>query len=559
MLKFTVNKNNLKEYEEKISVEEILYDGELINIKTTHPHGFRSGDFINFKRTNVDSKEVFRERVFIDVIDKTTFTVEKFEDLVLSVRSCEKVDIYSPLTKGYLKAIKIDLSEQSNIITNRLTVPNNAFPNEVNNSTKRRCKGDLVNFNNIYLLRASNVEGNKYVEYDETNYNTLETIYFKYRNTTISMDILVPLTYGGYDNQYTLYWFYEDDKNANIILTHYGEGVFFSKDVRFLKKEDGVVNFRKDFSGNTDSYIYFLKNVLDVDFSVNENFNTNLLKNDYYKDFYVENVINENINEIVDMEKQIFIPRLYDSETKKTIDGVLNEINIKLKVRERNEENGGWNSTLLEDSWYGDGKGDNGGDRMTSITDIGFDKDDIKYQKTSLKKSFIRLSFYDTPHRGNQKLLYYSTVFLDANKIFNDYFSKGKISDLEFVIKNSFDYSACSEGYYLYLFPKLAKKDIPTTIYMKVEFNHAKYGKTITFVLPSDDDYKDGYTNSETIGTKGIEKLFNDLYIKVNIMYDSNTNSYVWYIPDLEKNKINYNNNKTITMTLYEPIVYKIN
>lgn len=175
------------------------------------------------------------------------------------------------------------------------------------------------------------------------------------------------------------------------------------------------------------------------------------------------------------------------------------------------------------------------------------------------------MSFYDTPHRGNQKLLFYSTIFLDSNKIFNDYFTKGEISELEFIVKNNFDYFSCSEGYYLYLYPKLAKIDHPTTIYMKAEFNHAKYGKTISLVLPSDNDYKTGYIKYENVGTKGIEKLFNDLYIKVNIMYDSKNNKYVWYIPDILNlygdviKKINDIDNKKITLTLYEPIINESN
>lgn len=549
MLKFTVNKNNLKEYEEKILVDKISYVDNLININTSHPHGLRNGDFINFKRVDVNNNNLFDERFFVNVVDKSNFTIEKFEQNTLSASTCEKVLVYTPLINDEIEAIKIDLISPSKIFTNRIAVSNSAIPNEINIPTKRRCKGDLVNFNNIFLLKATNVEGNKYIEYDNTYYNTLETVYFKYRSTVISMNVLIPLTYNGYDNQNILYWFYEknDEWNINYLLEHYKEGTFFCEDTRFVKENGGLADFRKDFSGNTDSYIYYLKNVLDVDFNIKEKFNVSFLKNDYYKDFYVENVINENINEIVDMEKQIFIPKLegYGSNS------VVNEIKINLKIRERNH---GWNSTLLEDTWYGDK--DN---RMTTITDIGFDDSDIKYQKSSLKKSFIRLSFYDTPHRGNQKLLYYSTVFLDSNKIFNDYYSNDKKSDLEFIIKNSFDYNACSEGYYLYLFPKLAKKDTPTTIYMKVEFNHAKYGKTITFVLPSDDNYKNGYTNSNSQGTEGIEKLFNDLYVKVNIMYDSANNKYVWYIPDIKKSKINDYDNKRITMTLYEPIVYKTN
>jgi hypothetical protein len=549
MLKFTVNKNNLKEYEEKIIVSEITKCEDFINIKTSKSHGLRNGDFINFKRVDINNKELFNEQFFIDVVDKTNFTIESFEELTFSASTCERVDVYSPLNNEELRGIKIVLTEPSKIFINREVITNFAAPNESDNLRKRRCVGDLVNYNGIFLLKAKTVEGNKYIEYDGKYYNTTENVNFKYKNKTINMNVLVPLTYEGYDEQNVLYWFYGSDVeeiDINLLLQHFQDGVFYYEDARFIKENGDVFNLRKNFSGDTDSYIYTLKNVLDFDFNIEKKYDVSLLKNDYYKDFYVDNVIEGKINEPIDMEKQIFIPSL----DRHLSTYVVNEINFKINVRKRKY---GWESTLLENEWYGDETG------TTSIFDIGFDDNDIKFQKSSLKKSFIRLSFYDTPHRGNQKLLYYSTVFLDSNKIFNDYFAKDKKSDLEFVIKNSFDYSACSEGYYLYLFPKFAKKDIPTTIYLKVEFNHAKYGKTISLVLPSDDDYKNGYTNNNTRGTTGIEKLFNDLYIKVNIMYDSKNNKYVWYIPDSTNNKVNDKENKRITMTLYEPIVYKTN
>ena len=42
-------------------------------------------------------------------------------------------------------------------------------------------------------------------------------------------------------------------------------------------------------------------------------------------------------------------------------------------------------------------------------------------------------------------------------------------------------------------------------------------------------------------------------------MYDAKNHKYGWYIPDIKKSKINDYDNKRITMTLYEPIVYKTN
>ena len=237
----------------------------------------------------------------------------------------------------------------------------------------------------------------------------------------------------------------------------------------------------------------------------------------------------------------------YNKNTEKH-NTLINELNFKINIRKR--ENG-WSSTEIGNDWYTGGSNGN-----TNITDIDFNDDDIKYQKSSLKNTFLRLSFYDTPSRGNQKLLFYSTVFLDSNKISHDFFAKNIVSDLEFNIKNSFENTACSEGYYLYLYPKWGKADIPTEIYMKIEFNHAKFGKTVPLVLPSTDAYKEGYIDTDNEYSEGINNLFNDMYIKVNTMYDSKTNKYIWFIPNDE---VNDNVNKTITMTLYEPIVNKIN
>ena len=48
---------------------------------------------------------------------------------------------------------------------------------------------------------------------------------------------------------------------------------------------------------------------------------------------------------------------------------------------------------------------------------LGFTDDDVYYQKDALKKSFLRLSFYDSPNRETQKLLYYYTIYFDTNMI----------------------------------------------------------------------------------------------------------------------------------------------
>lgn len=52
---------------------------------------------------------------------------------------------------------------------------------------------------------------------------------------------------------------------------------------------------------------------------------------------------------------------------------------------------------------------------------LGFSNDDVKYQKSKLKKTFLRISFYDSDNIGNQNLLHSSTIFLDSGNLFAKY------------------------------------------------------------------------------------------------------------------------------------------
>lgn len=58
-----------------------------------------------------------------------------------------------------------------------------------------------------------------------------------------------------------------------------------------------------------------------------------------------------------------------------------------------------------------------------------FDDDDIFYQKSKVAKTFLRLSFYDSPNPKTQSLLYYSTIFLDEGDLFKKYINNTKTRD----------------------------------------------------------------------------------------------------------------------------------
>ena len=161
------------------------------------------------------------------------------------------------------------------------------------------------------------------------------------------------------------------------------------------------------------------------------------------------------------------------------------------------------------------------------ITGIGFDEDDIKYQKKKLSKSFIRLSFYNSNNPLNQMLLFYSTIFFDTNVLFNNYIN-GRKTRASFTVYNRYNRDKSSEGFYLYLFPEYIGK----TIYMKVEFNHAGYGRTIPLVYIQNGKLPISYMfkkeNGKVITKNDLSDLYNDMYIPITIGYDEINNDYIY-------------------------------
>lgn len=203
------------------------------------------------------------------------------------------------------------------------------------------------------------------------------------------------------------------------------------------------------------------------------------------------------------------------------------------------------------------------------MTYLGFTNSDIRYQKNKLSRSFIRIMFYDSMNPGNQNLLYYSTIFVDSGKLFGKYIKyiedtpyrsvvyetnedteietiNAKDSEInlvgikvdrepygdllkdatldqveelrlscQFTVRDKFQSDASSDGFYLYLWKDNESGVMPSDIYMKVEFNHAGYGRTIPFMMPFWDPYKYKYTKKtdrplKEKGIKTFKEILND-------------------------------------------------
>ena len=209
---------------------------------------------------------------------------------------------------------------------------------------------------------------------------------------------------------------------------------------------------------------------------------------------------------------------------------------------------------------------------------LNFSDNDVYYRKKKVTQTFIRLLFYDSPDPINQKLLYYSTVFLDATGLYSKYIKQlnsnpknpnfvgiqeyrdssnivfwdsGDRIDTQIDITNEYDNTRSSEGFYLYLFKQdlqgtinnsgylLDENGEKKTIYLKVEFNHAGNGKTISMVTMP---YNNNTDKCEKIT---MDNIYENLYIPVWIRKMGDT----WYYV------INntYPSNNTIRIVLFEP------
>ena len=261
------------------------------------------------------------------------------------------------------------------------------------------------------------------------------------------------------------------------------------------------------------------------------------------------------------------------------------------------------------------------------LTFINITNDDVYYQKNKLKKSFLRLSFYDSMNPGNQNMIGYSTIFIDSGKLFlkyakhinttnygsidfnNNYFGSYTLNlnkkgirvnreylnnmnkptfedeyrlSTQLVTSSKNTSTSSSDGFYLYIW-KDNESTMPQDLFMKVEFNHAGYGRTIPFMMPFWDRKKWNNDNTK-IGIKTFQEILNDWndkkyvdeengkvtwrdgtdghygirqynkysYIHLKYQYDRENDKHYYFIDPETYGKQNRNDDNEIIINLYE-------
>ena len=354
----------------------------------------------------------------------------------------------------------------------------------------------------------------------------------------------------------------------------------FCFDCRFFNL-DGISALTEEISGDTEEIalefaqgtkVYMYPASLNIELGLSDTFRLDLVHEDDVEEYIIERQ-RANISDIIDFEKRMFEPLLYKSI----------RFNVFLRDRVYDEETGEWN-TSDDKYWFSLERGSGGkgrfktslknSDKGDMLGDLGFADEDVYNQTERLGKTFIRLSFYDSPDRATQTLLYYSTMFINTPKQYAKYMREvasnivpdGATSEYvhtpnynddlalccNFTAYDKFNMSGSSEGFYIYLFPDIVEGALPTDIYLKVELNHAKYGNTIPLIYPTDGLPRLNYLKS-FIDNDGKESylvdlpsLYNDMYIKIRVQRDYENNRYVWFLPTQM-------NTNELVLNLYEP------
>lgn len=405
--------------------------------------------------------------------------------------------------------------------------------------------------------------------------------------------------------------------------------IFYEEDGQTVSDVSRVRFFRDNFVFTIGMFQLFLDRAMaTISLPIEQKFANDLYQDDNIREHFTNAEIKKSINKITEMEKDVYHPVIWDSEHDKVKDEVY-KIRFNLHFREHGDDDwladadtywNGVNPAKLEpiDGYFTYSNPEQQSDLLTYLN---FTDKDVRYQKNKLKKSFLRVMFFDSMNPANQNMLAYYTIFMDSGNYFSKYARyieaegyrkisktpddtgkydiKDKLTGIrvdreptytangekiipstdaddieevrlssQFVVEDKYMSDASSEGFYLYLWKDNFLGTYPQNIYMKVEFNHAGYGRTIPFMCP----FKDP-TKNEGNGFKSFSEILDDWssddkkygivkyskysYIHFKYKYDKISERHVYYLDDeFYGTKPNYGgvhfDDNAITINLYE-------
>ena len=551
-------------------------------------HNLRKGDTIYFYRMG-DPDTFFKDTyVVMDIIDNDHFSINYgLEKFTIYPTNAELVEdqLYANESGDTYLCLTFNNKHICSNYVETLNIKDSLLFDYTNGDEKYVCKRSgyyLYNSKTLYYVDSIDENGKHVLKKPVKNSTELLVTCNLIGETIEVGKAFVPYTSSGYPDLTKMY--FNVNENTQEILDNYQTLFFECIDCRFFDVESFETLSNSDiFKLHQNCVVRTFKNEMHINLGLLSDDSFDLNKEELSNEYIKANTSNR-VNKILDYEKVMFEPVWREQNEEGAILKDVKKIRFNLFLRERNfdkdtgewyvpDENG-WNSlkksltTNNKMVFDNELKNNKKGDLLGSI---GFTDDDVLNQSNRLAKTFIRLSFYDTPNRATQTLFYYSTIFINTSKQYAKYMrniSSEVNNNISYVDKpndddelalccnfecfNKYNMSGSSEGFYLYMFPNIVNGLDVTTMYMKVELNHSLYGKTIPLICPKNEKDKFDlpqlhyeYTDSTSGRYTNLNQLYKDMYIEVKLKYDKENNRYIWYIPGTDNGEININ--------LYEP------
>lgn len=590
MIRISSNKHNCKRSFSplKINGEGINYDKDnnIITIKCVNKHCLLTNDNIVLKRE--DGRNISFSLVVPveNIINSYEFTIKGFNERLFTFDNYEIVKIHdiNGEETSYYKCTIADNGSHI-FLTNKDNVNVRGYyywsENESGFTYEGKinlCKDEHVLVDDVLLYQV--VDNGEIGDEIKNIRNAKIHIFKDFKNEYFS-DCLIGVNLDGSDNIGVIYIPYEKYKNEEYFLKN---SLVYSDDIRFFHGDgDNSMVFGEYLQPGTT--INKINGDLEFDFNISEDFATNLFENEMFNN-YCEEVKEKNINDIIDYERHQYTPMYYignnyDNISDDTIYNVAKiSFDLHFRVREKNGENdkdaeildvdgnrvigydyGSWTNFKedVNDFW----------NTKNYLDFLGFTDDDVFYQKEALKRSFVRLLFYDSKNIATQQLLFYSTIYFDTNYFSKEYLKIKNIkkSDKKPYIEqvgicsnvyccSKYNDEFSSDGFYLHLYDKMVLGNTTSKIYMKVEFNNAKNGVVVPFVWNNNGKYiieeETGDPETKTVIYNDVEGLLNDMYKEIYLKYNFKTKKYNWILPYDKKD-----DNGEINFDLYEAVLLK--
>lgn len=294
-------------------------------------------------------------------------------------------------------------------------------------------------------------------------------------------------------------------------------------------------------------HVYRLNNIINIPIVLSNSASVNNIQEWAIDKSFIPNEELNEISPIIDMERDIYYPSIYNGNTNCSIPQNM-EIpkSIEFNFHFRTRDMSGWtvnfdsstsNSlTNLCSSYfifdYPKYSGisttySNICDKSDLLSLLKFTDNDVFFQKDKISKSFIRLEFYDSPDSKTQSLLFYSTVFMDSNDLYHKYIKGTDNGEYNFLTTTNVLISAGT--------------------YVSSECNGEIKSDISTNTEPVD---KDTYLVTDNAGNIVVKQFYDDLRISAKIIvkdrYKTGTSSDGFYIYMFK----NYSTN------LYERSIY---